>query len=73
MLRMKCSAYWIYYDIPHIDLFSDLHIIYYKIVEKIKYINLIEKIWSNHVQYLHGVHRLSWIGPVAIFQEAVPF
>ena len=34
--RMKChvdicSAHWVYYDIPHIYLFSELHIISYKI------------------------------------------
>ena len=33
MLRMKCSAYWVYYDIPHIYLFSELYIIPYEIIQ----------------------------------------
>jgi len=32
---MKCSAYWVYYDIPHIYLFSESHIISYEIVENV--------------------------------------
>ena len=36
MLRMKYSAYWAYYDIPHIYLFSELQIISYKIVENVE-------------------------------------
>ena len=48
---MKCSAYWIYYDSPHIYLFSELHIILIvKNVEKIKQINLIEKIQFNRTK-----------------------
>jgi len=36
MLRMKCSACWVYYDIPHIYLFSELDIISYEIIENVE-------------------------------------
>ena len=40
---MKCSAHWVYYDIPHIYLFSELHIIFIRFVENVEKIKLIEK------------------------------
>jgi len=33
---MKCSAYWVYYDIPHIYLFLELPIISYEIVKNVE-------------------------------------
>ena len=59
MLRMKYSASWVYYDIPHIYLFSELHIISYEIVEnieKINLINLIEKTWFNRNNLIYLKH-----------------
>ena len=45
---MKCSAHWVYYDIPHIYLFSELHIIFIRFVENVEKIKLIgEKIRFN--------------------------
>ena len=35
MLKMKFSAFWVYYDIPHSYLFSELHIISYEIVKNV--------------------------------------
>ena len=45
MLRMKCSAYWVYYDIPYIYLFSKLHIISYDCREGWTKIDLFQKSW----------------------------
>jgi len=36
MLRMKCSAYWVISDIPHIYLLSELHIISSEIVVNVE-------------------------------------
>ena len=36
MLIMKCSTYWVYYDIPQIYLLLELHIISYEILENVE-------------------------------------
>jgi len=54
MLRMKYSAYWAYYDIPHIYLFSELHIISYEIVEN----------WFNRKNLIYLIYsEKSWFFP----------